>query len=358
MTTIPAGKMDFLKLMSSTHGIKIDDLTTFYEKHLNDPAVVTLLTEGGIAPTEDEIIQYIDGLLQVFISDCLSAKMEEFSGIFLIAGRAKPSKKGGLWSNSMFLGKRTGEGDKTPKFISIRNGEDSGILYTPISVIDTGKIKISVGDETANTIVGFAKPATEFIKEDVDWIPKTRKEKIAYVKKIIKNVEINQAGKNVSPRDEKGTYPNSFALRLVHGTVSGRRITKKIDPDTKVESLSASLNIVDNTVMGNSEFFKQKQVVDPKDATKKKTIYGGFGGFCDPEDVEGIDRGSVVDVIGYINDEHSMQIGAVIPTVIVVPKKPSEKLMKPGNSSSSNTSNVPAGKITEVPINVPTADSV
>lgn len=344
---IPAGKMDFLKQLSSMHGIKIADLTTFFETKLNDPAVVALLTEGVIPPTEEEIIDYASGLLNVYVSDCLSAVMEEFSGIFIIAGRAKESKKGGMWSNSVFLGKRTGEGDKTPKLISIRNGEDSGMLYTPILALDTGKIKVSVGEETPNGITGFAKPASEFIKEDVDWIPKTRKEKIAYLKKIIKNVKISEAGKNVSPKDEKSGYANAFGLRLIHGTVSGRRITKKIDPDTKKESLSANINIVDDSVQMNGEFFKTKQVVDPKDPTKKKTLYGGFGGFCDPEDVEGIDRGSVVDVIGYINDEHNMQVGAVIPTVIVIPKKPSEKLkLKPGNSAI----NVPAGQITEVPI--------
>lgn len=350
---IPVSKMDFLKQLSSIHGIKIADLTTFFETKLNDPAVVTLLTEEGVAPTEDEIIEYVNGLLNVYVSDCLSAVMEEFNGIFIIAGKAKESKKGGMWSNSMFLGKRTGEGDKTPKLISIRNGEDSGMLYTPISATDTGRIKISVGDETANTIVGFAKPASEFIKEDVDWIPKTRKEKIAYLKKIIKNVKISEAGKNTSPKDEKSGYANAFALRLIHGTVSGRRITKKIDPDSKKESLSANINIVDDSVQMNGEFFKTKQVVDPKDATKKKTLYGGFGGFCDPEDVEGIDRGSVVDVIGYINDEHNMTIGTVIPSVVVIPKKPSEKLkLKPSNP----TTNVPAGQITEVPTNVPVLD--
>ena len=78
------------------------------------------------------------------------------------------------------------------------------------------------------------------------------------------------------------------------------------------------------------DFGKSKQVPDPKNPGKTMTEYGGFSAFVDPVDIETIGKGSECIFIGTLTGARMMNVGTIIPILAIAPKKPTEKLQKPG----------------------------
>lgn len=331
MNPIPQEKKDFLKMMSEIHGIPLLDIEKFYEKHLNDEAYVAQFANQA------DLLSYVDMLLNGHIQDYVNSTMEEFEVLVLASSTPRESKKGSIFSNHTCIGRRTAAqhaenikagkatDDNKTKWIAVRNGDDSGILER-IAPRSTGVIKVSIGKEEDGAIEAYSRANSEFVPGAISFIKNT--EINDFINKQIRNVTIAQAGSNLSAKDDKG-YAISYSLRLIRGVISGRRISKKIDEETKKERVSAIINIMDNSVQTNSEFFKNKQVPDTNNPGKTKTQYGGFSGFCEVEDIKDLDRGTLGIFIGHITSGNSMNVQTIIPVMAVAPKKPTEKLNKP-----------------------------
>jgi hypothetical protein len=340
---IPQNKLDKLKHISEARGVSLTDLIAFYERNIADPEMISMV------PDETERYNFIDGQLNVYVNDLTSSVLEEFDFMAVIAGKPLETKTGGIFSNYVLLAVHREGVDKRVKIMAVKNSDDSGIIYEPLAALDTGIIKVSVGKETDGTIEAYSKPGSTISKQMVTSFPQAdKKAKHEYLRKVIRTVKIDSASKNLTPKDEKG-YSIPFGLRMVRGTVSSCRINKKINETTKVESENCILNIIDESVELNSEFFKNKETVDPENPTKKKTIYGGFGGFADADDARPIGKGSLVDLIGFINSANSITIGTILPVITKAPITPKGRLnIKPGNTTAPAAHS--AGNIVSAPL--------
>lgn len=317
---LPSEKTEFLQQLSQIHTIPFEELTKYYEQHFNDPLCVQAF------PSEVDRYDYIDTLIITHIAQFHSSVVEEFEVFVISSSRPREARKSGnIFNNHVVLAKRP-QPDARAKLMNIVNLGDSGIV-THLKPLSTGKIKVNISEETENTISAFSRESSEFIEQDLTWIPKTESEKVAYVAKLIKKVDIKNAGKNLSAKDDKGRV-NNFSLRMIQGIVSSHRIGKKEDEDTKVEREYGIIGIVDKSVALDSEFFKTKTIPDPKNVGKTITKYGGFSGFCDPDDIRTLGKGSEARFIGYITGDNNMNITTVLPMLSIAPKKPTERLQK------------------------------
>jgi hypothetical protein len=329
MNPIPQEKQDFLKQMSDIHGIPLVDLQKFYERHLNDPTYTTQFAN------ETELLGYVDMLLGGHIQDYVNSVMEEFEAIVVVSSSPRASKKGALFSSHVMFAKRTPEqveentkagkpADVKLKWLAVRNMEDSAII-DKIPALSTGRVKISISKEEDGAVEAFSRPNSEFVQGVVSFVKEA--DKTEFIRKAIRKVTIAQAGSNLSAKDDKG-YSIPYSLRLIRGTISSRRITKKTDEETKKERETGIINIMDTSVQTNSEFFKNKTIPDKDNPGKTKIQYGGFSGFVEPDDIRELDRGTLGDFIGYITAANNMNVATILPQIAVAPKKPTDRLQK------------------------------
>ena len=339
MNPIPQEKQDFLKQMSDIHIIPLVYLQKFYERYLNDPTYTTQFANQA------DLLEYVDMLLNGHIQDYVNSKQEEFEVLVVVSSSPRESKKGSLFSSHVVCAKRTPEqleenvkagtatGENKVKWLAVRNMEDSAII-DKIPALSTGRMKVSISKEDDGAIEAFSRPNSEFTPGAISFVKEA--DKTEFVRKLIRKVTIAQAGSNQSAKDDKG-YAIPYSLRLIHGVISARRITKKIDEETKKERESGIINLMDTSVQTNSEFFKNKTIPDKDNPGKTKIQYGGFSGFVEPDDIRELDRGTLGDFIGYITAPNTMNIATIIPQMAVAPKKATERLQKPGQTKAPET---------------------
>lgn len=350
---LPDEQAGFLKSMSAIHGIPESDIVTFYEKNLNDPQHVTMW------PDLNQRLAYCDMLVGSYVTEFNSAVMEELDIFVVYSTNPRESKKSGQLTNKI-IGVTKRPTDVKPKWLSIMNLEETGIIQK-INGLLTGTIKINIQKETETTIEAFSRSQTVFTPKTLTWVVdetgavcNTDAQKWAWIKKRVKNVEIAEAGKWQSGKDENG-YPIFNDLRIIRGLVASRRVTKKIDEETKKERQTGIITLTDNSILQNHDFFVNKEIVDPKDATKKKTQYGGFSGFVEPDDIKNIGKDSVVEVLGHISSAQNMNVAYIHPILIKPPLRPTDRIQKPvdaGATASAGTSSaasgIPAGAVSPV----------
>ncbi len=322
---IPQTKKDFIVQLSQIHGIPQEDLEKYYQKHLDDP------TYAQAFPNENDLMDYIDNLLITHIQEFHSAIMEEFEIFIIASSTPRESRQGNVYNGHTVLAKRPQE--QKPKWMAIMNTEDTGVVQR-LKSLDTGSMKVNIREENEQIITAFSRPTSEFVPKTLTWIPADENGKKEFLRRIIKKVDIASAGQNLSARDPgkdgKPGFVNKFSLRLVRGTIASHRIKKITDEETGKERETAIITLVDKSVATNPEFFKQKTKPDPKNPGKTLTEYGGFSAFCEPDDVRLVGKESDVEAIGYINSAHGMNAAAILPILAFAPKKPTEKLQKPG----------------------------
>ncbi len=320
---IPQEKIDWLSQMSQIHGMPLEDLKKYYTRFLTDE------TYKAAFQTEAELLDYADMLITTHIQEFHSAVLTEYEVMVVVSSNPKVSKAGQLYNNHLMLAKLPGDGQKV-KWMNIVNLDDTGKVEK-LSVLSTGTIKVSVSEETDQTINAFSRGNTEFVDKALSWLPPDIKSRKEYLLKIIKKVEVASAGQNLSARTTDGKGFQPWSLRAIRGTISMHRIVKKTDEKTKIERVTGIINIVDKSVASNPDFFKQKTVTDPKKPGETMTIYGGFSAFVDPEDIQDKGKGTEAYFIGRITAANQMNVDTILPVLVIAPKKPTEKLQKPGN---------------------------
>ncbi len=343
--SLPDKQMGFLQQMSSIHGIPINELTAFYEKNLNDPQHVVMWSNM------EERLAYIDMLIGGYVQEFNSAVMEELDLFVVYSTNPRESKNSGQLVNQIIgITKRPAEA--RPKFLKIMNLEETGVIQR-LNSLSTGTINVNIQKETETTIEAFSRSQTvfkaktlEWLKDDAGNVCNTDIQKWLWLKKRIKTIEIAEAGKWISAKDEKG-YAVFNDLRIISGFVATRRITKKIDEETKKERQTGILTLTDKSILNNHDFFVNKEIVDPKDATKKKMQYGGFSVFVEPVDIENIGKGSVVDLLGHISGPQNMNASYIHPILIKAPLKPTDRIQKQA-AVSPGTAGIPAGAVSPV----------
>jgi len=329
--------------MSSIHGIPINELVAFYEKSLNDPQHIAMWSNI------EERLAYVDMLVGGYVQEFNSAVMEELDLFVAYSTNPRESKNSGQLVNQI-VGITKRPTDARPKWLKIMNLEETGVIQR-LNSLSTGTIKVNIQKETETSIEAFSRSQTVFTAKTLEWLKddagnvcNTEALKWNWLKSKIKNVEIAEAGKFMSAKDEKG-YAIFNDLRIITGLVSTRRITKKIDDDTKKERLTGIINLTDKSILNNHDFFLNKEIVDPKDATKKKTQYGGFGIFVEPDDIKDIGKDSVVSVLGHISGPQNMNAQYIHPILIKAPLKPKDRIQPAG---STGTSGIPVGAVSPV----------
>lgn len=329
---IPQNIVDWLNQIAQIQGIPVDDLQKYYLKQLNDA------TTTAAFPKEEDRIDYINNLLGTHIQEFHSAVMTEYEVVVLVSTTPKVSKAGNLYNNHVMMAKLPGEGQAFT-WMNVVNNEDTGNVVK-LEPLSTGTIKVNVKDTTDGKINAFSRTNSEFVPKPIANIPTTKAEKLVWLKQSLKQFTIATAGQNLSAKtqDQKGINPCS--LRWIQGNIATHRITKKTDEKTGVERTTGIITITDKTVVTIPDFGKSKQVPDPKNPGKTMTQYGGFSAFADPVDIENIGKGSECIFIGTLPSATMMNIGTIIPILAIAPKKPTEKLQKPGAVST-----VPSGVI-------------
>lgn len=322
---IPQEKIDWLSQMSQIHGILLEDLKKYYTRYLSDE------TYKAAFSTEAELLDYADMLITTHIQEFHSAVLTEYEIMVIVSSNPKVSKAGQLYNNHVVLAKLPGEGQKV-KWMNIVNLDENGKVER-LTELSIGTIKVSVSKETEQTIDAFSRSNTEFVEKALTWLPPDVKSRRDYLLKVIKNVEIANAGQHISAKseDQKGFLP--YSLRVIRGTISMHLIIKKTDEKTKTERETGIINIVDKSVSSNPDFFKQKTVSDPKNPGKTMTIYGGFSAFVEPSDIRDKGKGTEAYFIGRITAANQMNVDTILPVLVIAPKKPTEKLQKPGNAT-------------------------
>lgn len=332
---LPDKQMGFLNQMSSIHGIPPNDLIAFYEKNLNDPQHIAMWSNI------EERLAYIDMLIGGYIQEFNSAVMEELDIFVAFSTNPRESKSSGQLTNKI-IGITKRPTDAKPKWLSIMNLEETGVIQK-LPSLSTGTIKINIQKETETSIEAFSRSQTVFTPKTLEWLKddagavcNNDPSKWAWLKKRIKNVEIAEAGKWLSAKNEKG-YSVFNDLRIITGLIATRRISKKIDDETKKERQTGIITLTDKSILTNHDFFLNKEIVDPKDATKKKTQYGGFSAFVEPEDINEIGKDSYVDALGYIIGTQNMNIAYLHPILVKPPLKPSDRIQKPASGTGLPT---------------------
>ncbi len=331
--TLPQEKIDSLNQLSQIHGIPIQDLVSYYEKHLADP------NYNGKFKSQSELLNYIDSLIVGFIGEFANNVMDEVEMLILDSSTPRESKNQNYFNRHLALAKRT-SGDTKMKWLSVMNMEETGEMIQ-LPDLSTGKMKISITKETDQTIEAFSRTGlSNFTPQGLTWVSPNEAEKKDFIRKIIKPVEIAQAGKNLSLKLDGTDMISPFSLRLISGTISSRRLSKKVDDETRKERESGIINIVDKSVALNPDFFKNKTITDPKDASKTKIQYGGFAGFCEPDDIRNIDRGTQAEFIGYITSPQNMNVVTIWTSLVVAPKTPTQRLK---TGKTDNKQSAPSG---------------
>lgn len=326
---IPQQKLDWLSQIAEIQGIPIDDLKKYYLKQINDPTCVAAF------PKEEDLLDYVDNLLATHIQEFHSAVMTEYEVVVFVSSSPKVSKAGNLYNNHIMMAKLPGEGQKL-KWMNVVNNEDTGKVER-LQILSTGTIKVNVRSENDVQIDAFSRTNTEFVPKNFSWIPQTLNERKEWMKKAIRHFVISEAGKNLSAKtqDQKGINPCS--LRWVEGNIATHRIIKKTDEKTGQERVTGIITITDKSVLTNPDFGKNKTVADPKNPGKTITEYGGFSAFADPEDIKDIGKGSKCIFIGTVTSTRMMNVGTIIPILAIAPKKPTEKLQKPGTQAPATS---------------------
>lgn len=324
---IPQIKADWLAQIAEIQGIPLDDLKKYYHKQINDD------TCRNAFPKEEDLLDYVDNLLATHIQEFHSAVLTEYEIVVFVSSEPRASKAGNVNNNHVVMAKLPGDGQKI-KFMDIENYAETGKVER-LEVLSTGTIKVNVRSENDVQIDAQSTSVTEFVPKQLQWVPVTMNERKEWMKKAIRNFKIAEAGKNLSTKDKDGKWFNKCSLRWVEGVISSHRIIKKTDESTGVERQTGIITISDASVLTNPEFSKNKTIKDPKNPTKTITEYGGFSAFADPADIANIGKGSKCIFIGTVTSPKNMNIGAIIPILAIPPKKPTEKLQKPGSTQAS-----------------------
>lgn len=317
---IPQAKLDWLGQIASIQGIPLEELKKYYEKHINDPTCIAAF------PKEEELLDYVDNLLGTHIQEFHGAVMTEYEIVVFVSSAPKTSKAGNLYNSHVGMVKLPGDGQKF-KWINIVNNEETGKVER-LPILGTGTIKVNVKSENDLQIDAFSRPNTEFVPKLLSWVPADINERKNWMKKNIRQTTIADVGKNLSVKTQDGKGINPCSLRWIQGTISQRRIIKRVDEKTQIERNTGILNITDKTCVTIPDFGKPKQVPDPKNPGKTMTEYGGFSGFIDPEDIKDIGKDSECIYVGTLSSSRSMNIGTIIPILTVAPKKPTDRLQR------------------------------
>jgi len=322
---IPQTKLDWLNQIAEIHGIPVEDTRKYYYKQINDPTCLAAF------PREEDLLDYVDNLLATHIQEFHSAVMTEYEVVVFVSSAPKTSKAGNLYNNHTVMAKLPGDGQKI-KWMNVVNNEETGNVER-LPILATGTIKVNVKSENEQQIDAFSRTNTEFVPKVLSWVPQTMPEKKEWMKKAIRQFTIAEAGKNLSAKtqDQKGINPCS--LRWVEGNIATHRIIKKTDEKTGLERVTGIITITDKSVLSNPDFGKNKTVPDPKNPGKTMTEYGGFSAFADPEDIKDIGKGSKCIFVGTVASVRMMNVGTIIPILAIAPKKPTEKLQKPGTQA-------------------------
>lgn len=323
MTEIPQNKIDWLNQIAAIQGIPVDDLVKYYTKQINDPTCVAAF------PKEEDLLDYVDNLLATHIQEFHSAVMTEYEIVVISSTAPKLSKAGNLYNNHTVMAKIPGDNQKAPRWMNIVNNEETGKVER-LESLSTGIIKVNVKSENEVQIDAFSRSNTEFIPKQLSWVPVTMGEKKEWLKKSVRQFTIADAGKNLSAKTQDGKGVNPCSLRWVQGNIATHRIVKKTDEKTGLERVTGIITITDKTVVTIPDFGKSKQIADPKNPGKTITEYGGFSAFVDPEDIRLIGKGSECIFIGTLASAKQMNVGTILPILAIAPKKPTEKLQKPG----------------------------
>jgi hypothetical protein len=322
---IPVQKADWLAQIAEIQGIPVEDLKKYYLKQINDTTCIAAF------PKEEDLLDYVDNLLATHIQEFHSAVMTEYEVVILVSSEPRPSKAGNINNNHVVMAKLPGDGQKV-KFMDIENYAETGKVER-LPVLSTGTIKVNVRSENDAQIDAQSTSVTEFVQKPLSWVPNTMTERREWIKKAIRNFKISEAGKNLSTKDKDGKWFNKCSLRWVEGVISTHRIIKKTDETTGAERHTGIITISDASVLTNPEFSKNKTVPDPKHPGKTMTEYGGFSAFVDPVDIAEIGKGSKCIFIGTVTSPKNMNVGTIIPILAIAPKKPSERLQKPGTQT-------------------------
>lgn len=335
MVDLPQEKIDWLTQLSQINGIPLEDLKKYYLRYLNDERYKAAFT------TQEELLDYADMLIATHIQEFHSAVLTEYEVMVVVSSNPKVSKAGSLYNSHVMLAKLPGDGQKV-KWMNVVNNEDTGKVEK-LDVLSTGTIKVNVSKETEGTIDAFSRGNTEYVQKALSWLPPDVKSRRDYLLKVIKNVQIANAGQNLSVMSEDRKWFLPYSLRVVRGNISMHRIIKKTDEKTGAERETGIINIVDKSVVTNPDFFKQKTIPDPKQPGKTMTQYGGFSAFADPEDIRTIGKGSEAYFIGRITAANQMNVDTILPVLVIAPKKPTEKLQKSGNAAGTAASQTDSG---------------
>ena len=319
---IPQTKIDWLNQIAEIQGIPVDDLKKYYHKQINDTTCTAAF------PKEEDLLDYVDNLLATHIQEFHSAVMTEYEVVIIVSSEPRASRAGNVNNNHIVMAKLPGDGQKV-KFMDIENYQETGNVER-LPILATGTIKVNVRTENDVQIDAQSTAVTEFIPREVSWVPKTMTEKKEWIKKSIRNFKIAEAGKNLSTKDKDGKWFNKCSLRWVEGVISTHRIIRKTDEKTDAERVIGIITISDASVLTNPDFSKNKTIPDPKHPGKTMTEYGGFSAFADPADIADIGKGSKCIFIGTVTSPKNMNVGSIIPILAIAPKKPTEKLQKPG----------------------------
>ncbi len=322
---IPTQKLDWLVQIAEIQGIPVDDLKKYYLKQINDSTCIAAF------PKTEDLLDYVDNLLATHIQEFHSAVLTEYEVVVLVSSEPRASKAGNINNYHIVMAKLPGEGQKV-KYMDIENYQESGKVER-LPFLSTGTIKVNVKTENDAQIDAQSTAVTEFVPKSLGWVPTTMTERKEWFKKAIRNFKIAEAGKNLSAKDKDGKWFNKCSLRWVEGVISSHRIIKKTDESTGTERQTGIITISDASVLTNPDFGKNKTVPDPKHPGKTMTEYGGFSAFADPEDIKNIGKGSKCIFVGTVTSPKNMNIGTIVPILAIAPKKPTEKLQKPGTPS-------------------------
>lgn len=338
MTEIPQQKADWLAQIAEIQRIPVADLKKYYLKQINDPTMVAAF------PKEEELLDYVDNLLATHIQEFHAAIMTEYEIVVIASSEPRESKAGNVYNNHIVVAKLPGEG-QVPMFMDIENYQETGKVER-LPVLATGTIKVNVKN-TGAFIDAQSTAVTEFVPKVLPWVANGSQniaDKREWMKKTVRKFTIAEAGKNLSTKDKDGKWFLKCSLRWVEGVISTHRIIKKTDEKTGIERHTGIITISDASVLTNPEFGKNKTVADPKHPGKTMTEYGGFSAFVDPKDIEEIGKGSKCIFVGTVTSPKNMNVVTIIPILAMAPKKPTEKLQKPGTSA-------PAAPVADASVN-------
>jgi len=317
---IPQNRKDFITQVASVNGIPLEDMLKWYQKKIDD---TTLIAQFA---TPDALLDYADQILSTYIQDYHGSKLTDCE-IFVMASQSPHYTKAGAMVN-MHTGLAIKVGDTKTKWITITNMED-GEQVKKLKPLITGVMGVNIAEETDTTITAFSRPNGEFIEQTIPWIKPDMESKRVLIRKLLKHIEIKDAQQNITPKDAKG-YNVPFHMVLIRAVLA--RVSVNLQDDGHGgQRESCPIKLTDkSTMLMPGDFFKDSEIIDPKDPTgqKKKKVYGGFGGFAEADDVRDLGKGSEVEVICQIDDAHNIKPLAVLPITVIASKKATDRLQK------------------------------